>query len=313
MKRYKFSTFTSEALKGIVRNPLSSTVSIISLVLALVVLGSFFLLKVNIEKNLESLGDFHKIVVYLELDADTEQTENVRTKIKEIMGVSDDLIEFTSKEAALEAEKAKYGEEYAYIFDSYKDGANPLPDSFTVSYSPDESDIDYHIQLISGLEKVENVTNRKEIADKITNLKTVIERITSAMFILLFIVSVFVVGNTLKLTHEARKNEIRIMKYIGATNFYIEFPFVIEGCILGIISSLIAYAGVMYGYKLICDNIVRNYGSVVQLIGMKDPAFPNVQSISGMNYAVFFLLSFLAIGILTGFLGTLATKRHLKA
>ena len=310
MRRYKFSTFLGESLKGIYRNSLSSTVSIISLVLALLVMGSFWLLKVNIDYNLESLGDFHKIVVYMDLDANKDDVEKVKGQIKEIVGVSDDAIEFTSKQQALEIEKQKYGEEYSYIFDSYKNGANPLPDSFTVSYDEETKDLEYIMQRISGIEKVESAKNRKDLADKITNLKDVVSHVSTALLIMLFIVSVFVIGNTVKLTHEARKSEIKIMRYIGATNFFIEFPFVLEGVILGIVSAAIAYGIEIYAYGLIVSNIAGNYGSIVKLISLSDTAFAKIPQ---MNYYVFILGAFLIVGFLTGILGTLTTRKHLKA
>jgi hypothetical protein len=135
MRRYKLSTFISEAVKGIYRNPLSSTVSIISLVLALLVMGTFWLLKVNIDYNLETLGDFHKIVVYLELDASEQDAENVRSKIREYIGVSDSDIEFISKEQALLNEKEKYGVEilplrFTYGEEEYLDGVDLSLDDF---------------------------------------------------------------------------------------------------------------------------------------------------------------------------------------
>ncbi len=310
MRRYKFTTFMGEAIKGIYRNPLSSTVSIISLVLALLVMGTFWLLKVNIDYNLESLGDFHKIVVYLDLDASSDDAEKVRAEIKDIVGVSDDAIEFTTKQQALILEKEKYGEEYAYIFDSYKDGANPLPDSFTVSYPENTKDLEYIMQRVSGIEKVESAKNRKDIADKITNLKDVVNHVSTALLIMLFIVSIFVIGNTVKLTHEARKSEIKIMRYIGATNFFIEFPFVLEGVILGIISAAVGFVIQTYAYTLLAGNIAGNYGNIVKLVSLSDPAsalLPNV------NYYVFILGAFLIVGLLTGVLGTLTTRKHLKA
>lgn len=310
MRHYRIHTFLSEAVKGIYRNSLSSIVSIISLVLALTVMGSFWMLKVNIDENLATLGDFHKIVVYLELDATAQDAEDIRGRIKEIMKVSDDAVLFTSKEEALEMEKEKYGEEYAYIFDSYKNDANPLPDSYTVSYAEDVKDIDYMISLIGGLDKVESVKNRKDIADKITNLKGVISRVSSALMVMLFIVSIFVIGTTVKLTHEARREEIKIMRYIGATNFFISCPFVLEGIFLGILSALIAYGVVWYAYSFFVANIVANYGNIIRLVSLSDAALP---AYSTMSHRVFLLLGFLLVGLLTGVLGTLTTRKHLKA
>ncbi len=310
MKRYKFSTFLGEALKGIFRNSLSSIVSIISLILALLVMGTFWLLKVNIDYNLESLGDFHKIVVYLDLDATQDEAEIVKGHLKDIVKVPDEAIVFTSKLEALEFEKEKYGEEYAYIFESYKNGANPLPDSFTVSYPENTKDLELIMQRISGLENVESASNKKDVADKITNIKEVVNKISSALFLMLFAVSVFVIGNTVKLTHEARKSEIKIMRYIGATNFFINFPFMLEGIILGIISAFASFAIQIYAYNMIVQNIAKNYGSIVEFVSLDSIAFP---AFGNMSIGFVILVIFLAIGLLTGILGNLTIKKHLKA
>lgn len=308
MRRYKFTRFLTEAAKGIYRNPISSVVSLISLTLSLIVMGTFWILKENIDYNLESMGDFHKIVVYMENDATQADNQSARAQIRDIIGVEDDKIEFTAKETALMQEKEKWGEEYAYIFDSYKDGANPLPDTFTVSYPEQTGDLDYIMQRISGIDKVESAKNRRDIADKITNLKSVVNHVSTALLLMLFFVSVFVIGNTVKLTHEARKDEIKIMRYIGATNFFIEFPFVLEGIILGIISALCAFGIETYAYELICANIRQHYGSFVKLLPLTStPAYIDV------SYMLILLVGFLLAGLITGILGTLSTRKHLKA
>ena len=308
IRRYKLSRFLSEAFKGIYRNPLSSVVSFISVMLALLVMGTFWMLKENIDYNLSAMGDYHKIIVYMELDATDEELQSARAQLRDIVAVDDSAIEFTSKEDALELEKQKWGEEYAYIFDSYRDGANPLPDSFTVSYPEQTGDIDYIMQRITGISKVESVKNRQEIADKITNLKNIVNHVSTALLIMLFVVSVFVIGNTVKLTHEARKEEIKIMRYIGATNFYIEMPFVLEGVIIGIVSAVAAFTLQIYAYNLVCANIKANYGSFVQLLDISaTPAYINV------SYSVILIAMFVIVGLLTGILGVFTTQKYLKA
>ncbi len=312
MRRYKVSTFLGEATKGICRNALSSIVSVISLVLALIVMGTFWMLKVNIDLNLDSLEDYRKIVFYMKTTATDEDNEKVRQQIKDAFGVTDNEIEFTSKEDALAQEKERYGEESAYIFDSYKGDANPLPDSFTVSYSENYTDntLTQRISIITSMDSVETAKNRKDIVDKIANLKKIINTVSSALLVMLLFVSVFVIGNTVKLTHEARKSEIKIMRYIGATNFFIEFPFILEGIILGIIAALSSYAVIIPAYSGIVSNIVKNYGDFIKFVRLEDAAF---SQIPGMNYYVFILLAFIITGFLTGILGTLSTRKHLKA
>lgn len=317
MRRYKVSTFLGEAVKGIYRNPLSSIVSVVSLVLALLVMGTFWMLKVNIDLNLNSLEDYRKIVFYMKTSATDKDVDLVRSEIKRLFNVTDDAIEFTSKEKALEMEKEKYGKESAHIFESYQGEANPLPDSFTVSYGENLTDNTLQ-QRVSNVMAVEGETgkcvdvakNRKDIVDKIANLKSIVNTVSTALLIMLFFVSVFVIGNTVKLTHEARKSEIKIMRYIGATNFFIEFPFVLEGIILGIIAAISSYSIIIYAYKTIIDNIVRNYGDFIKFVNLGDAAFVRTP---GMNYYLFLFLAFVLAGLLTGILGTASTKKHLKA
>ncbi|MBR5307834.1 MAG: ABC transporter permease [Clostridia bacterium] len=311
MRRYKMSTFLGEAMKGIYRNPLSSIVSVISLVLALLVMGTFWMLKVNLDRNFESLEDYRKIVFYLKTSATDDDIEVVRKQIADAFEVDENSIEFTSKQEALEQEKETYGEEYAYIFDSYKGDANPLPDSFTVSYSESFTDttLQQRINIITNLDSVDVAKNRRDIVDKITNLKSIVNAVSSALLVMLFFVSVFVIGNTVKLTHEARKMEIKIMRYIGATNFFIEFPFVLEGIILGIIAALSSYAVIVYSYRMVVDLFYKNYGNFIKFVNLGEAAF---EVTPGMNYYVFLLAAFVVVGLLTGVLGTLSTKKHLK-
>lgn len=312
MRRYKISTFFGEAVKGIYRNSLSSIVSIVSIVLALLVMGTFWMLRVNINLNLDSLEDYRKIVFYMKSDVTDEDIEKTFNQIKDVFNVSDNDIEFTSKETALESERLKYGEESAYIFDSYKGEANPLPDSFTVSYPDTYTDntLTQRINIISDMDCVEEAKNRKDIVDKIANLKSVVNTVSTALLIMLFFVSVFVIGNTVKLTHEARKYEIKIMRYIGATNFFIEFPFVLEGIILGIIGAFASYGIIVYSYNAIVSNVIKNYGDFIKFVTLNDAAF---KLTPGMNYYVFILAAFIVAGFLTGILGTFTTRKHLKA
>ncbi len=312
MRRYKISTFLGEAVKGIYRNPLSSIVSVISLVLALIVMGTFWMLKVNIDLNLNSLEDYRKIVFYMKSTATEEDNEKVYHQIKDAFGVTDEDIVFMSKAEALESEKERYGEEAEEIFQSLTGDANPLPDSFTVSYSENYTDntLSQRIGIITAMDSVDMAKNRKDIVDKIANLKHIVNTVSTALLVMLFFVSVFVIGNTVKLTHEARKNEIKIMRYIGATNFFIEFPFVLEGVILGLIAALSSYGIIVFAYSAAVNNILVNYGNIIKFVKLEDIAFANIP---GMNYYLFILAAFAVVGLLTGILGTFTTKKHLKA
>ncbi len=313
MRRYKISHFLSEALKGMFRNGLMSAVSVLILVSTLLVMGTFWLINENINYNLDALDDFREIVVFLKKDIDEATIENAKNKISTYVDISESSIEFISKEQALESEKESYGEKYAYIFDSYTPETNPLPDSFRFSYPETVEDIDYCVQLIEGIDGVESVRNRKDFADKIESLKSVISNISACLMAMLFIVSIFVIGNTVKLTHEARKDDIRIMRYMGATNFYISAPFILEGIIIGLFSGTAAYFIQKFVYIEVTSVITENYGTILKILPLDEKAVLPFGLSFDINCDMFILCSFLVIGFLTGILGTLTTRKHLKA
>lgn len=313
MRRYKMSHFLSEALKGMFRNGLMSAVSVLILVSTLLVMGTFWLINENINYNLDALDDFREIVVFLKKDVDEATIEDAKNKISTYVDISESSIEFISKEQALESEKESYGEKYAYIFDSYTPETNPLPDSFRFSYPETVEDIDYCVQLIEGIDGVESVRNRKDFADKIESLKSVISNISACLMAMLFIVSIFVIGNTVKLTHEARKDDIRIMRYMGATNFYISAPFILEGIIIGLFSGTAAYFIQKFVYIEVTSVITENYGTILKILPLGEKAVLPFGLSFDLNCDMFILCSFLLIGLLTGILGTLTTRKHLKA
>lgn len=315
MRRYKLSHFTSEAFKGIFRNGLMSFISVLILVSTLLVMGSFWMLNENITYNLSMLDDFREIRVYMSVDADSDTIENAKYKISDYFEISASAIQFISKDEALSDQKENYPEKYAYIIESFEGEANPLPDAFSFSYPETLENLEYSIQLTKGIDGVESVTNRKDIADKIESLKTVISNISTCLMLMLFVVSVFVIGNTVKLTHEARKDDIRIMRYMGATNFYISAPFVLEGIIIGIFSGGVSYFVEKYVYIYVSKVIEGNYGNILKILPFSaTPAIPFELNLPfPLTYELVILFAFLIIGLLTGILGTLTTRKHLKA
>lgn len=315
MRRYKLSHFLSEAFKGIFRNGLMSFISVLILVSTLLVMGSFWLLNENITYNLEQIDDFREIRVFMNTDADDITIANAKNKISTYVDIPESAITLITKQEALEGEKTRYDENLSYIFDAYTDETNPLPDSFTFNYPETLEDVDYVVQLIEGIEGVESVKNRKDIATKIESIKRIITNISTGLMVMLFIVSVFVIGNTVKLTHEARKDDIRIMRYMGATNFYISAPFMLEGIIIGLFSGALAFAIQRALYISITSTMLEDYGTLISILPLEAGANLPFSLNLGFDLRndLFILAMFLVIGFLTGVFGTLTTKKHLKA
>ena len=149
-----------------------------------------------------------------------------------------ETIEFISKDSGLDSMKEDYAG-FEDVFDSMKEsGDNPLSDSFRIKYKDNSkvTTLDYNLRQIEGVRKV---NNRLDLATSLENFKNGISVIFIGFLAVLFIVSVFIIINTIKLAVNSHMEEIRVMKYIGASDWFIVVPYIIEGTIIGIFSSVI--------------------------------------------------------------------------
>ena len=296
MKRYRFTFFLSEGVKGIFRNGLMSAASILILMSSLVVMGCFAAIMINIDFNLESIDDFNEIVCYINLGTEDARVTEIGNEITSLSNV--ESVQFISKEQALETEKARYGDEYAALFEDYGPENNPLPDAYQIQYK-DVEEVDVLVYQLQNIEGIEKVRNRLDISSNIAKLKQAVSVICMWLMVLLLIVSVFVISNTIKLTFHAREREISIMRYIGATKYYITMPFIIEGMIIGLVSSAAAFGVQWYIYHFLIGEIVKDYG-VISIVPFEQFAGP---------FAIFFV----AAGLFVGIFGTaISIRRYMK-
>lgn len=289
MKHYKPTYFIGQAFRGIWRNGVMSFASIAVLMSCLVVLGSFTLLVLNINVNLDNLGLMNEILVCLESDLDEDEIRSIEMRIRNVTYV--EKVEHITPDEALtsmieQAESMNNGA--GAIYENYRDD-NPLPDSFIVTPKSSDKvmDISYNIKMIEG---VRTVNDRRDLANMMQSLKNGIMLIFSWFLIVLFIVSVFVIINTVKLSVYSRKNEIGIMRYVGATGAFISLPFIFEGALIGLVASVLAF---------IVQNVLYNYieSAISDLV-----AFLHVYSFSEVSLYVF--LGFIGVGVLTGIVGS---------
>ena len=299
MKRYRLSYFLLQSVKGLWRNGIMSIASITVLMSCLVVMGSFALLIFNINTNLENLGLLNQIVVFIDENKTDEEALAIFEQIKALDNVdnSEDKTYFVHRDDALAEEKEKYTD-YPDLFASLE-GDNPLRHSVVVTYIDNAkvADLDYEIGRIDG---IANKNNRLDLALSIEDVKNSISLVLVWFMVILFAVSIFVIINTIKLAVHARREEISIMRYIGATEWFVMLPFIFEGIIIGIISSVLAFFAQWYAYSYVVSMMGENL-AFVEIIPFK---------------TVFALvaLAFLGIGVLTGIVGsTISTRKHLKA
>ena len=267
--------------------------SIFSITAMLLILGLFFVLLTNITLAMNAVKeDFETLQVYLLDETTKEQADTMMETIKGYSGVEE--VKYLSKEQALEDWRKEW-KENAHLLDSLP--SNPLPNSIVVTVSQ----IEYSDVVVDKLQKLEGIEGVKYYKDTVNKLIRVTNSIKFAGFVIiifLVIVSVVVVSNTIKLTVLARVREIEIMKYVGATNWFIRGPFLVEGILIGIISSLIAagLVSVLYG------KVIQNVGD--QVFVMLGTPMVSVEFLTSNLVYIF-----VSIGVSVGACGSIISMR----
>ncbi len=297
-RRYSVRFFLEQAFKGLTRNSVMSVASIAVLMSCLIVLGSFSLLIMNINVNLDKIAELNEIMVYCEYDLTEEQIVEVENSINALDNVG--TVTRITKDESLQTMKDESGE-YADLYSDITAENNPLCDSFEIVYTElDETavfNLEAELRNIEGVRKINSVY---KVAKTIDNLKSGIMLVFIWFLVILFVVSIFVIINTIKLAVYSRKNEITVMRYVGATNGFITYPFIFEGVIIGGAASALAFAIQSYIYMYI-----------------EKMAATDMQMITVLTYKEIcpvLIGGFLIIGILTGVIGSVASlNKYLKS
>lgn len=276
------------------RNKSMYIVSVLAITAMMLILGIFFVAFVNVNLFATSINsDYNVIQVYMDDENKTADNEAVETKLRALDGVNS--IVFESKEHAMESLKENWGEN-GYLLDNLKE--NPLPDSYIV-YVDDKDAADYVAQASINIDGVNDVTYYQDTIDKLGKVTHFIETGSLISMIFLIVVSIIIVANTIKLTVLNRAKEIGIMKYLGATDWFVRMPFLLGGILIGIISSLIA-SGLIY---VVYSKIVTMFGAdVFSILSMR---------LVSVNYLVTNLLIMLAaLGVGIGTFGSIISIRR---
>ncbi len=289
--------FAAEGTKGFFRNGFRSLASVVILGSSLLLIGIFSTLMIVINTSVAAIDDFNKIVVYLKLDTDKETVAQCVETVSGITNVTG--VTYISKQEALASEKEKFGDEYSYVFDSYDDSTNPLPDTLEIEYASvdDIGAIIYNVEQIPAVDKIKN---RYDIAKNIQNFKNALKLGGMWLMILLVAVSLFVISNTIRLTYHAREKEIGVMRYIGATKRYITMPFLFEGLLVGLFAGVLGYLIQYYLYCFPLASLAEKFGGYIIV-----PPYEQLNP--------YFLLIYFAAGIVLGVLGSaFAIRKYMK-
>ncbi|MBR6013646.1 MAG: permease-like cell division protein FtsX [Selenomonadaceae bacterium] len=294
MKLQTVEYYIREVIISMIRNRWMGFASIGTVAVSLFILGVFFILVTNMTKMASSLESQIQISAYLN-DALTEEGRNeVEKMIKDMRSVSS--VEYVPKEKALEILQDRLGEQKK-ILDALGD-SNPLPNAFTVTVKS-AGDVKKTAAAVADLYGVEEVKYGQDVAANLFDLTHLIRVFGFLLMLLLTCATIFIISNTIRLTVFARRKEIAIMKYVGATDWFIRWPFILEGMFLGFIGGSISALALRSFYKAMLAKIASTLAF-----------FPVVSQLPFINYVT---VGIIVAGIFIGILGsTVSLKKFME-
>lgn len=235
MKYNVLTYLIGEGISNIFKNKKQAASSFGTMCVIMIFFGLCFIMVGNFNNFIKQVEAEQGIQVYILNDATDDEIKKLGEEINEIDGVN--TIEFVSKEEALQHMKDRFGEK-AYLLSPYEQG-NVLPSSYIVTLTDLGKSNDVQGK-IKELEKVKRITSSDETIEMLVKIAKGVKIGSYVIIIALIGISIFIISNTIKLTVYARRKEISIMKYVGATNSFIRWPFMVEGMLIGLISVLIS-------------------------------------------------------------------------
>lgn len=286
-----------DAFKSVFRNFSLSIASITCITITLIVVAASMVVSYNVDNFTRRIKKDVTIVVFVNREAKEEDIEKIKRKLQSEDNVLS--VTYESKSQVLEQMK-QTNDTLANVLKNWGQEDNPLQDSFLVKVKDIEK-IKTTASNIKGYKNVEVVKYGEDMIDKLIIVFKFLEKISYGMVVALIIVTAFLISNTIKLTIFSRKREIEIMRLVGGSNFSINMPFVIEGCILGIIGAITPIIITIYGYNVLYEFFDGKLFS--KFITLVNP-YPFVFIVSGL---------LLLVGIVVGTIGSSSSvRKHLK-
>ncbi|AWK52571.1 ABC transporter permease [Clostridium beijerinckii] len=261
-----FKHYIIDAIKSLRRNKTISLASSVTVTATLFIMGIFLILMQNVNIGMSNVQSQIEIKVFLEENINSTQQENIEQDLKKISGVKD--IQFEDKADALKKFTEQISENDSSLLNGYGDSHNPLPNSYIIKLE-DPQVSEQVISQIKTMQGIESIGNDKEFTDKLISISKNVKWIGIVLFILMVAVSVFLISNTIKLAIYSRRKEIGIMKFVGATDWFIRWPFIIEGAVIGLIGSISANVLLYYVYKSAFVKINEN----LLLVNLLSPSY----------------------------------------
>jgi cell division transport system permease protein len=296
MKARAFNYFLREGFRSFCKNGLMSMASVVTVTLCLILFGIYMLFSVNLNYAAAQVEASYEIQVFIADSASAvpSRTERMKHDLAAIANVN--AVTFVSKEEALAGWKAQFGDNAEILEGLELD--NPLRDSYKVTVK-DLAAVGGTVSEIERLPDVGYVKNNKDAMDKLVRVTSVVQSISFWFMIIFALISVFIISNAIRITVFARRREVNIMKFVGATDWFISFPFMIEGIIIGILGAAAALLIVSQAYRYGLNSAGLLFGETIRLYRVG---------------AVFHILfaSLTGMGIVLGAAGSaVSLRRHL--
>ncbi len=294
MKLRTSEYFIREVCLSIKRNNWMSFASVGTVAVALFVLGMFLILVLNMNRMASMLESQVQISVYLQDDLKKSDIQGLEEDIRKMQGI--DTVKFVSREEAIGRLRERLGDQ-KYLLDALGD-KNPLPDSFEVTVvQPDL--VKTAAESIENFQGVESAKYGQDVVEHLFDITRLIRVFGLVLMLLLAGATLFIISNTIRLTVFARRKEIAIMKYVGATDWFIRWPFMLEGIVLGCVGGVFAAIALR-----------SIYGAMAAKIYSTLAFFPLIPEYPFLNYITMVIL---LSGMFIGALGsTISLKRFLK-
>lgn len=288
-----------EGIKNVFKNKKATMISLITMICAMFLFGTFFAIGENVNAVLEQVQKSQGMEVFIQNEATDEQISELETKIKALNGVNKTI--FKSKQQALDLMKENLKDNQD-LFEAYEGENNIFPASFIVTLT----DLSLATEIeakIGAMDYVKKITSNNVTITTLMNIANGIRIAIGVISVILLIISITIIANTIRLTVHARRKEISIMKYVGATNQFIRWPFIIEGVIIGVMAAGITILMVGAMYDFVIQTIEQS--NILQIMGVTLLQFPEIVNLIAIAYVV--------LGIGVGMIGSsISMKKYLE-
>ena len=254
MKKSSIGYFLKEGFRNIFLHGFMSFAAVSVIVVCLIITGTTALISYDINLNIVKLQNESEIIVYIEDTYTTEEARDMEDTILQVDNVA--TAEFEDKNQALEEYREELGDQ-ADLLDGFDENNNPLRDAFHITMK-DPSKVTATKAALESVEGIGNAVANEEVVARLIQIQRMFHAISVTLIVALGLISIFIIANTVKLAMLARRREISIQKMVGATNWFIRWPFVIEGLVLGLVAGGIAFGLEWALYVQLSDFILGN-------------------------------------------------------